>query len=392
MNFSQINFKDKRILVGGAVAIAVTGGLLFWGTHRKVNVLTGDDFKYTITGYNKRGDFDIDELKLAKRIATVIAEKDKVPETVTTKILDDYSSSDIIDGDNAKDYLENNSSSLTADDRDKVAKFIQDIQGVSVYTYNNNDKKTTEETSQYFDTDERELKNGDKVTVEVKAPSDSPIKSTTKTFKIKGLKQPQTVKLSSLYKHLSLYTSGIEGTTFQKAKVKFANKPKYLHSHYASNPKLVKDTKLKNGQVVQVNTKAWAKYLNNQFDNKHFVVDKPLSFKVSGLASKKRLDYSQVIKEANRYIEDLYSDTEIAKGGPTAIYANYDERDNDYDMSLYYPLSKRSTYLTDNKYSELTIFDFKLKDNKFVASRNTSEIHRYEKEISNDTKNYIRIK
>lgn len=390
MNFSQINFKDKRILVGGAVAIAVTGGLLFWGTHRKVNVLTGDDFKYTITGYNKRGDFDIDELKLAKHIATVIAEKDKVPETVTTKILDDYSSSDIIDGDNAKDYLEYNSSSLTADDRDKVAKFIQDIQGVSVYTYNNNDKKPTEETSQYFDTDERELKNGDKVTVEVKTPSDSPIKSTTKTFKIKGLKQPQTVKLSSLYNHLSLYASGIEGTDFQKARVKFANKPKYLR--YANNPKLAKDTKLKNGQVVQVNTKAWAKYLNNQFDNKHFVVDKPLSFKVSGLASKKQLDYSQVIKKANSYIEDLYSDTEIAKGGPTAIYADYNERDNDYSMSLYYPLSKRSTYLTDNKYSELTIFHFKLKDNKFVASRNTDEIHRYEEKISKDTKNYIKIK
>ena len=392
MNFSQINFKDKRILVGGAVAIAVTGGLLFWGTHRKVNVLTGDDFKYTITGYNKRGDFDIDELKLAKRIATVIAEKDKVPETVTTKILDDYSSSDIIDGDNAKDYLENNSSSLTADDRDKVAKFIQDIQGVSVYTNNDNDKKTTEGTSQYFDTDERELKNGDKVTVEVKTPSDSPIKSTTKTFKIKGLKQPQTVKLSSLYKHLSLYASGIEGTTFQKAKVKFANKPKYLHSHYASNPKLAKDTKLKNGQVVQVNTKAWAKYLNNQFDNKHFVVDKPLSFKVSGLASKKQLDYSQVIKKANSYIEDLHLDTEIVNSEPTAIYADYNESDNDYSMSLYYPLSKRSAYLTDNKYLELTIFDFKLKDNKFVASRNNNEIHGYEEEINEDTKNCIKIK
>lgn len=392
MNFSQINFKDKRILVGGAVAIAVTGGLLFWGTHRKVNVLTGDDFKYTITGYNKRGDFDIDELKLAKRIATVIAEKDKVPETVTTKILDDYSSSDIIDGDNAKDYLENNSSSLTADDRDKVAKFIQDIQGVSVYTYNNNDKKSTEETSQYFDTDERELKNGDKVTVEVKTPSDSPIKSTTKTFKIKGLKQPQTVKLSSLYKHLSLYTSGIEGTTFQKAKVKFANKPKYLHSHYASNPKLVKDTKLKNGQVVQVNTKAWAKYLNNQFDNKHFVVDKPLSFKVSGLASKKQLDYSQVIKEANRYIKDSYLDTEIAKGGPTAIYADYNEVDNDYRISLYYPLSKESIHPEDYKYLEIAAYGFKLKGNQFVASKNAGESHYYEEKISNDTKNYIRIK
>lgn len=177
--------RNRKVIVAlNAVAVILAGGA-FWFANRKTDVLD-DEVSTKISGYNTQGDFTIDGGTLVKKIATVIADKEKLTDEEKNAIVDEPSDVAVINGDSAEDYLEGSATSLTQEDHERIAEYMKLIKSVSINTYKSS-KKPEETNEQVYRTGCSGLKNGDSVTVSVRTGDGVPVSESEKTY-VQGLR------------------------------------------------------------------------------------------------------------------------------------------------------------------------------------------------------------
>lgn len=331
----NINLKNKKLIaVLVAAVIAIVGGVV-WKINQKTNVLN-EKISPKISGYDTQGSFEIDNFEFAKKIALPIAEKEKLSDDAKEQIITNASSGyEIIRGESAEEYLENNSSTITQEDHEHVAEFIKLIKTVRVDAYKVTAKP--KKSLNDYNTSCSNLKNGDKVTVSVKSGDGCPIADSEKTFKISGLKKIKQVKVSSLYKHMSLKVQGISGKGCCTARVKLDSYAKDIVGRGISNPKLVgvsssKDT-LTNGEKVGADIEAWIPEANKAMygSGRKLVYDnKDLTFTVKGLISIKNLDYGDILKELESNVREKYDKKHVF----LSYFPGYSNNDDNFRLSL----------------------------------------------------------
>lgn len=329
----NINLKNKKLIaVLVAAVIAIVGGVV-WKINQKTNVLN-EKISPKISGYDTQGSFEIDSFEFAKKIALPIAEKEKLSDDAKEQIITNASTGyEIIRGESAEEYLENKSSTITQEDHEHVAEFIKLIKTVHVDAY----KVTAKPKLNDYNTRCYNLKNGDKVTVSVKSGDGCPIADSEKTFKISGLKKIKQVKVSSLYKHMSLKVQGISGKGCCTARVKLDSYAKDIVGRGISNPKLVgvsssKDT-LTNGEKVRADIEAWIPEANKAMygSGRKLVYDnKDLTFTVKGLISIKNLDYGDILKELESNVREKYDKKHVF----LSYFPGYSNNDDNFRLSL----------------------------------------------------------
>ena len=102
--------RNRKVIVAlNAVAVILAGGA-FWFANRKTDVLD-DEVSTKISGYNTQGDFEVDGGTIAKKIATLIADKEKLTDEEKNAIIDEPSDVTVINGESAEDYLEGRATS-----------------------------------------------------------------------------------------------------------------------------------------------------------------------------------------------------------------------------------------------------------------------------------------
>ena len=126
--------RNRKVIAALIAVVAVLAGGLFWFANRKTDVLN-DEVSTKISGYNTQGDFTIDGGTLVKKIATVIADKEKLTDEEKNAIVDEPSDVAVINGESAEDYLEGSATSLTQEDHERIAEYMKLIESVSINTY-----------------------------------------------------------------------------------------------------------------------------------------------------------------------------------------------------------------------------------------------------------------
>ena len=179
--------RNKKVIAALIAVAAVLAGGIFWFANRKTDVLD-DEVSTKISGYNTQGDFDVDGGTIVKKIATLIADKEKLSDEERNAIIDEPADTRVIDGESAEDYLEDHESTLTQEDHEHIAEYMKLIKSVSINTYKSS-KKPEETNEQVYRTGCSGLKNGDSVTVSVRTGDGVPVAESEKTYKVSGLKK-----------------------------------------------------------------------------------------------------------------------------------------------------------------------------------------------------------
>ncbi|MEM0512221.1 hypothetical protein [Limosilactobacillus fermentum] len=186
--------KDRRMLGGlGAAILIIVIAVLIHG--RTVNVLQNKYFEPKYEGIDTQGYITYkSRYQLYKSIGGILAKKAKLTEMETEAIVGDGSNTSyILDGDKVNDYLEEHYFDLSNTDKEHLSPFKRWASEITISVSVNGKETSTSG-----------LKNGDKVTFEIKVAKDAekknPIRASKKTYKVSGLKERKTISLSSVYK------------------------------------------------------------------------------------------------------------------------------------------------------------------------------------------------
>lgn len=352
--------RNKKVIAALIAVVAVLAGGLFWFANRKTDVLD-NEVSTKISGYNTQGDFTIDGGTLVKKIATVIADKEKLTDEEKNAIVDEPSDVAVINGESAEDYLEGSATSLTQEDHERIAEYMKLIKSVSINTYKSS-KKPEETNEQVYRTGCSGLRNGDSVTVSVRTGDGVPVAESEKTYKVSGLKKIRKYKVSSLYKYMHLRTGGVEGSENCYAHVYMDKKIHDIIGYGAGTPDVGETPRiLKNGDSITSDIESWTRYVNKCLYNKgrQLIYDnKTLTFTVRGLASPKTVDCKDVLSELDKMAGNFSKRRVFLENGPST------DAKVDYILGVWYQNGNSSSWY---KYDCL-----KLKGNRLVkGSRST---------------------
>ena len=348
--------RNRKVIVAlNAVAVILAGGA-FWFANRKTDVLD-NEVSTKISGYNTQGDFDVDGGTIVKKIATLIADKEKLSDEEKNAIIDEPADTRIIDGGSAEDYLEEHESTLTQEDHEHIAEYMKLIKSVSINTYKSSEKPD-ETNEQVYRTGCGGLKNGDSVTVSVKTGDGVPVADSEKTYKISGLKKIRKYKVSSLYKYMHLRTGGIDGSENCYAHVYMDRKIHDIIGYGVGTPDVGENPQiLKNGDPITPDIESWTRYVNKCLYNtgRQLIYDnKTLTFTVKGLASPKTVDCRDVLSELDK-MAGHFSKRRVFLESDSSTDARVD-----YTLGVWYQDGGSTSWY---KYDSL-----KLKGNRLVKS------------------------
>ncbi len=348
--------RNRKVIAALIAAVAVLAGGIFWFANRKTDVLD-NEVSTKISGYNTQGDFDVDGGTIVKKIATLIADKEKLSDEEKNAIIDEPADTRVIDGESAEDYLEDHESTLTQEDHEHIAEYMKLIKSVSINTYKSSEKPD-ETNEQVYRTGCGGLKNGDSVTVSVKTGDGVPVADSEKSFKISGLKKIRKYKVSSLYKYMHLRTGGVDGSENCCAHVYMDRKIHDIIGYGVGTPDVGETPRiLKNGDSITPDIESWTRYVNKCLYNKgrQLIYDnKTLTFTVRGLASPKTVDCKDVLSELDKMAGN-FSKRRVFLESDSSTDARVD-----YTLGVWYQDGDSTSWY---KYDSL-----KLKGNRLVKS------------------------
>lgn len=222
--------RNRKVIVALIAVAAILALGAFWFANRKTDVLD-DEVSTKISGYNTQGDFEVDGGTIAKKIATLIADKEKLTDEEKNAIIDEPSDVTVINGESAEDYLEGCATSLTQEDHERIAEYMKLIKSVSINTYKSSEKP--EETNeQVYRAGCSGLKNGDSITPDIESWTRYVNKclynkgrqliydNKTLTFTVRGLASPKTVDCNDVLSELDKMAGN-----FSKRRVFLENGP-----------------------------------------------------------------------------------------------------------------------------------------------------------------------
>lgn len=276
-------FADKKKL-GILAAVLVVFFALFSMMNGPKSVI--NDVKVTFTGYNERGTATYNEVEVKAKIAKIIAEKNGIK------------APDVSNASNASASLNDILKNLVSGNTEyykKLGAIEQQYSSVVI---------SLDKTSN--------LKNGDTVTVTIKAGNNSPIKSETKTFTVSDLKPITKVDAESVLSENPVVSTGYNG---------------YGTLKYDSNIYTIPDSgikNLKNGQKVDVKIKdVYIKKLLNE--GKIFDGNTSATIEVSGL---KELNTIKNLSDLYTSVSDLAKSKYANTNGSSYTYTI--EKKNDF--------------------------------------------------------------
>ena len=281
--------KDRRMLGGlGAAILIIVIAVLIHG--RTVNVLQNKYFEPKYEGIDTQGYITYkSRYQLYKSIGDILAKKAKLTEMETEAIVGDGSNTSyILDGDKVNDYLEEHYFDLSNTDKEHLSLFKRWASEITISVSVNGKETSTSG-----------LKNGDKVTFEIKVAKDAekknPIRASKKTYKVSGLKERKTISLSSVYSNsnLKMKAEGVESKHKSENSIQFSYTGKQkldlgdLDDSYDNKGYV-------NGNKVTVKASILLKKLRENNPDYKFTGSGNHTYTVSGLVDKSA-DYSKLV-------------------------------------------------------------------------------------------------
>lgn len=191
----------NNIIIGVVVLVVIIGGWYFIN-NRKTDVLKGDAVTATFKGYDGNGTMTVSSTKSDKLMTDALVKKVGMSDSLKNRIIL-YSGGDILSEENLEYYVEQRGTSMTDEEKQQVAQ-LETFDREITLTKLVNGKEYSSVSG---------LSNGDKVEFSVNVTDDkaNPIKNSTKTIKVKGLKKATEYDAQKLLKHVTFKVSGLNG-------------------------------------------------------------------------------------------------------------------------------------------------------------------------------------
>ncbi|KRK09795.1 hypothetical protein FD11_GL000498 [Ligilactobacillus pobuzihii E100301 = KCTC 13174] len=302
---------------------------------RKTSLLKKADVKVEFGGYNDSGYMSYDRDKLAKAEMKIFTDKAKMSDYWTKELLKDPD--ELAEPENFDD-----SESMSSKDKDKMAKIYQWQKGTKINESSNGN-----------------LKNGQKVIIAIKTSDDktNPLKSESKTYKVKGLKKVKNLNVSSFTKKLRLKVRGTNTHGYFDTVKANSSTPKVVSKHVEDTFKANHNGGLKNGDKVKTTERKIADDLNRYSDKYNFIGRKNahVILTIDNLPTNKKN-----VKNLSSFIDEL----DELHHGDELVHVVFDQGKK--SLSLIYNHGD-GQYLTDN-YSGVVLKEGKLKKSSSFTS------------------------
>lgn len=276
-----------KILIAAIGVVVVVGGIIGFNawSNRKVDMAANAVLKFS--GYNQNGTAELTEAsgkKIMGEMIDRVGQKEKL-------------------SDSAIAYLKNNLTGETQTSIEDSGLSLEEQQKLN---------QLSDELEHNIKTGispDDGLKNGQKVTFSVQvADSDLPIKTSSKTFTVSGLKKAKAVTATDLAKQLKHKFVGVNG----KGDL-FIKSTEYSDRTFT----VANNGKLKNGDKVTITLSK--SLVNHLGEDKTFTGSRSFTWTVSGLTEPKQVkNYSDVL----RYMDELEK-----KDYPSDSFATHDAKE-----------------------------------------------------------------
>ncbi|MFT8413399.1 MAG: hypothetical protein ABF643_03615 [Oenococcus oeni] len=269
------------------------------------------DLSAKFSGYSQSGTVTF-KGNIPSKIAKKIAKSVGLPSVYADQLIEDQAHiTDSLSTETAAKLVSD--SSLTTENANKVKKYIEYMQDISIAVSNKQSVKsliasikksafrsTGSNWDNYGTLDETNLKNGQDLNyvVYVKKDSGNPIKTSYKTFKVSGLKKPTVKNVSSIFSSFSAKFEGLSGQGVLVLKgIEKGKKQEIIYGSNDNNDNVVKGETnglLSNGDKITLLGSKLAKLASSQ--KTIYKGNKNLTLKVSGLVDPKKIDLSAIKK------------------------------------------------------------------------------------------------
>ena len=317
----------NNIIIGVVVLVVIIGGWYFI-SNRKTDVLKGDAVTATFKGYDGNGTMTVSSTKSDKLMTDALVKKVGMSDSLKNRIIL-YSSGNLLSEENLSYYVEQRGTSMTDKEKQQVAQ-LETFDREITLTKLVNGKEYSSVSG---------LSNGDKVefSINVTDDKDNPIKNSTKTIKVKGLKKATEYDAQKLLKHVTFKVSGLNGAggVYGNDSVKLDSYLKNKFGNVKPELKINSSTKYKNGDQVTVNVKNWINRLGDKSDKNKFTNVKNTKVKIDGLTDVSNVDSSDLVKQ----VTDLVATKEgnLTKATFYHAYLSYVSADK-YNLEVYYTI------------------------------------------------------
>lgn len=317
----------NNIIIGVVVLVVIIGGWYFI-SNRKTDVLKGDAVTATFKGYDGNGTMTVSSTKSDKLMTDALVKKVGMSDSLKNRIIL-YSSGNLLSEENLSYYVEQRGTSMTDKEKQQVAQ-LETFDREITLTKLVNGKEYSSVSG---------LSNGDKVefSINVTDDKDNPIKNSTKTIKVKGLKKATEYDAQKLLKHVTFKVSGLNGAggVYGNDSVKLDSYLKNKFGNVKPELKINSSTKYKNGDQVTVNVKNWINRLEDKSDKNKFTNVKNTKVKIDGLTDVSNVDSSDLVKQ----VTDLVATKEgnLTKATFYHAYLSY-VSGGKYYLEVYYTI------------------------------------------------------